>query len=438
LASVVGRQMGIKPKQYDDWLVIPNLWGAIIGRPGVMKTPAIQEPLQALHKLEDRARAHHDEEMTSHAANELVADERKKLNRELIKIALKKGDDPGRLALDAVQVQSEPARQRYLVNDTTVEKLGEILGGNPKGVLLFRDELTGFLKSLERDGRESDRAFYLESWNGNGRYTYDRIGRGTVEIEAACLSILGGIQPGPLSHYLRRMVRGGADDDGLLQRFQVAVWPDIVEAWVNHDRKPNMAARNDARAVYERLDGMNWAALGAQCDGDEIPFLHFSPDAQQGFNEWLADLEGRIRQSDEASIIEAHMAKYRSLGPSLALLIHLADGGQGPVNRTALTCAFAWVEYLESHARRIYAPAMLPAGAAAHALAKRLLAGELASGFTLRNIYMKGWHHLASREEAQEAVELLEDLDWIRGTRERTGGRPTMRYDVNPRIKASV
>ena len=198
---------------------MPNLWGAVVGRPGVLKTPAIQEPLKALDQLETLARNQYEAEIKEHEARQLVAEERKKVSREKIKKALKVGQDPTQEALEAVQEEDEPVRQRYLINDTTVEKLGEILNGNPRGVLLFRDELTGFLKSLDKDGREGDRAFYLEAWNGTGRFTYDRIGRGTIDIEAACVSILGGIQPGPLNHYLRRMAQGGVDNDGLLQRF---------------------------------------------------------------------------------------------------------------------------------------------------------------------------------------------------------------------------
>ncbi len=41
LAAVLGRKIGIRPKRHDDWLVVPNLWGAVIGPPSVMKTPAI-------------------------------------------------------------------------------------------------------------------------------------------------------------------------------------------------------------------------------------------------------------------------------------------------------------------------------------------------------------------------------------------------------------
>lgn len=42
LSSVVGRQVGIRPKRQDDWTVVPNLWGAVVGRPSLLKTPALQ------------------------------------------------------------------------------------------------------------------------------------------------------------------------------------------------------------------------------------------------------------------------------------------------------------------------------------------------------------------------------------------------------------
>ena len=49
--AVIGRQCGIFPKQHDDWLVIPNLWGAIVGRPGLMKSPALTQALKPLERL---------------------------------------------------------------------------------------------------------------------------------------------------------------------------------------------------------------------------------------------------------------------------------------------------------------------------------------------------------------------------------------------------
>lgn len=56
LGVIVGRKVGIRPKRQDDWLVVPNLWGAVIGRPSVMKSPAIREPLKVLERLEVEGR----------------------------------------------------------------------------------------------------------------------------------------------------------------------------------------------------------------------------------------------------------------------------------------------------------------------------------------------------------------------------------------------
>jgi Protein of unknown function (DUF3987) len=102
--------------------------------------------------------------------------------------------------------------------------------------------VSGFLHTMDRPGHEDDRAFYCEAWNGTGAYTYDRIGRGTLHIRAACVSVLGGIQPGPLERYLRD-VFGGRGDDGLIQRFQLAVWPDVAGRWQNVDRYPSTPRR---------------------------------------------------------------------------------------------------------------------------------------------------------------------------------------------------
>ena len=60
LGAVVGRQIAIRPRRLDDWAVVPNLWGGIVGRPGLLKTPALQEACRALTKLEVAAKGFAD------------------------------------------------------------------------------------------------------------------------------------------------------------------------------------------------------------------------------------------------------------------------------------------------------------------------------------------------------------------------------------------
>lgn len=437
LSALVGRKIGIRPKAKDNWLVVPNLWGMLVGRPGIMKTPALQEPMKPLNSLEKSASKQYDLALEEHKLATMIEEERQKQVRKQIADALKKKNDLKEITLkQEEQDLIKPVRQRYVVNDSTVERLGEILADNPNGILLYRDELIGFLKTLERTGQEGARAFYLESWNGTGRFTYDRIGRGTIDIEAACVSVLGGIQPGPLRYYLRDTLPGGSSDDGLIQRFQLAVWPDVPNTWKNIDRWPNTEARQQAYRIYEHLAKLHPESVGAIKEAEEeIPFVRFSEEAQEIFTEWRTELEHRLRTQEEHPAMEAHLSKYRSLVPSLALLIHLIDGQVSSVGKVATLQATAWAEYLESHANRIYSTGIGSDIEAARKLLKHLQKGDLPLPFTARDVYRHGWSGLATKEAAQQALELLEEYGYIRKAQVSTGGRPREEYEVHPMFR---
>src|SRR5262249_19048888 len=118
-----------------------------------------------------------------------------------------------------LRLKAEPttclSERRYVINDATIEKVGEILIGKPRGILLNRDELVGWFSSFQRSGREIDRAFYLESWNGTGSFNVDRIGRGSIHVPALTISILGGIQPDRLRSLFSGAMADGGEADGL-------------------------------------------------------------------------------------------------------------------------------------------------------------------------------------------------------------------------------
>ena len=436
LAAVVGRRIGIRPKRQDDWTVIPNLWGLVVGRPGVLKSPALQEAKKPLARLEAEAGAAYNLLKIEAEAEQEVLEQKRQVNKAKIRELLKQGGaDSAELAALVISAENTgPIRKRYVVNDTSIEKLGELLNENPNGLLAFRDELLGLLYNLERAGQEGAKQFYLESWNGNGRFVYDRIGRGTVEIDACCLSILGSIQPEPLQTYLLT-----APDDGLMQRFQLAVWPDSTRDWRNVDRWPDKTAKDAVWDVFKRLDSLVPLAIGATpIDDGDVPCLRFSEEAQQEFDQWRESLEKRLRTEDLSPAIETVLSKYRSLVPSLALLIHCVDHPDGgPVGITALIKACAWTEYLESHAQRIYSAKMAPAILSARALATKIKAGKLADQFSLKDVYRPGWSRLTTADQAQAAINALAELDWLRATATPgpvTGGRSRMLHTINPAI----
>ena len=55
-STLIGRKVRIHPKQKDCWEVIPNLWGAIVGRPSCRKSPAIREAFKPINNIIDMYR----------------------------------------------------------------------------------------------------------------------------------------------------------------------------------------------------------------------------------------------------------------------------------------------------------------------------------------------------------------------------------------------
>ncbi len=122
------------------------------------------------------------------------------------------------------------------------------------------------------------------------------------------------------------------------------------------------------------------------------------------------------------------------LVPSVALVLHLAEGNTGPVDLTSITKAIAWAKYLEAHAKRIYAPIVGADFVSARALAKKIEDKKLPPKFGLRQVYRHGWANLSTSEEARIAAEVLEDFNWIVRIREETEGRTATVYEANPLI----
>ena len=443
ISSLIGARAVVQPKAKDDWQVAPNLWGAVVGRPGVKKSPALGEALKPLNRLQ---------------ANEIEAWQLAHTAWELdCKVAAMQGDENERKAkglavkdpaaaralLEPVETPAEPLARRFIVNDATVEKLGELLQQNPWGTLSYRDELYSLLTSLDKQGQEGARGFYLQSYDGDKGYTFDRIMRGTVHIPRVCLAMIGGIQPGRIQEYVRGAVAGGSADDGLLQRFGLAVWPDVAGEFIHVDQWPDTPAKQTAWAVFERLAGLQPAS-------DTGPVVwRFDDAAQALFVEWLVPFEIEIRGDALHPAMVSHLSKYRKLIPALALVFAMIDtpDSGGVIHETELIRALAWGDYLRTHANRLYAAAVIPETAGARALLNKIRTGKLTDrdgvildSFTPRLVAQKCWAGLATPDAVRKAADVLADFDHLRLDVQQTGatgGRPSDRYRINPATLAT-
>ena len=435
LAAVIGRKVGVRPLKYDDWTVIPNLWGASIGNSGTLKSPAQAAVLAPIKKLAADAHDRYKNECTEYETKALLCQLKQSANKSAAKKQLQENgeaDVSGLLKPDVIG--DAPILKRYITNNSTYEALGDLLIQNPNGLLIESDELIGLLKQLDSNGQEPARAFYLTGADGDKGYTFDRIGRGqALHVPALCISIIGGIQPGVLSQYVRDAVGGGAGADGLLQRFGLMVYPDISKNWKEVDRYPDASVKEAMHQLVNKLDEFNPFEIGAESDEYcKVPFLHFDDKAQALFSEWRGSLEKRLRSGEEHESFVSHLSKYRKLIPSLALINHLCEQGYGAIDEKSLLRAIAYAEYLESHARRVYSFATRPDIDAAKTLLKRLSANKPDKPFTAREIRRRGWAGLETPSKAQAAIDLLVDYDHLIEVEiTETGGRPKCIYLMN-------
>jgi Protein of unknown function (DUF3987) len=241
-------------------------------------------------------------------------------------------------------------------------------------------------------------------------------------------------------------VADGSGADGLLQRFQCTVWPDVSGEWVNVDRWPDSAARKRAWQVFQgldRLDQPNLATIGADIERAEIPVLRFTPDAQKLFDAWRGELERRLRSTELAATpaYESHVAKYRSLMPSLALIWQMVDvvAGDSTSGRPSLDVArraAALVDFFDAHARRVYAIEIGKGDAEARALAEKIQAGVVYDGETVRDLYRPQWSNLRTPDAVERGIERLATLGWTRIEERQSGGRPERVLRLRPSFRS--
>jgi putative DNA primase/helicase len=444
LAGAVNRRATIQPKANDTgWVVVPNLWGGIIAAPGFMKSPVIQACTRPLHRIQAEWRWEHEAALADYAREKEECELRHSAWRDQFKASTKGNkaapERPGDAPL-------EPRLKRLIVNDATFEAMHQTMNENPAGILVIRDELTGWWSQLDRAGREGERAFCLQAWNGDTGHTIDRIGRGTIHVAACCMSMLGGIQPGRLRSYLADALKDGPTNDGLIQRFQLMVWPQTDPKWTFVDRAPDAESEAQAARVFRRL---------LELDAEGPTRFRFAPEAQELFIEWLTALEAKVRGDELHPALVSHLSKYRKLMPALALLFELADRAAAGVQHLGGVAAepadylcvslehtrqaAAWCDCLETHARRIYSCVTTPQMRAAQVLAEKIENRKVGANgfFSCRDVYLKGWSGLDSPEIVKLAVEVLQDAGWIQvesGESGPFGGRPSDRYRVNPKV----
>jgi len=343
LAGAIGNTRRIRVK--SDWIAPAVLWAALVGESGRLKTVVLKHVLAPVYRREG-------ETVKEHRA----ALDQYKAAMQAHKYALRDWERDGRAAGAPAPVEpSRPILERHLVSDTTVEALADRLQDAPRGVLLARDELAGWLRSFNqyKATRGADEAHWAEMFEASNLLVDRKVGeRATVCVPCAAVSIVGGIQP----DILRRSLMPEYRESGLAARLLMA-WPRRKpKRWT--ERELSASAVKRLSDIYARL----WTLAPVEVDGELGPLdLTLSADAKTLF----ADFVNRHGQEamDLAGDLGAAWAKLEGYGARLALVLELvawAEGlegdGRGPTEISAASVrdSLQIVEWAKSETRRIY------------------------------------------------------------------------------------
>ncbi|MCA9319499.1 MAG: DUF3987 domain-containing protein, partial [Planctomycetes bacterium] len=186
------------------------VWAFVVAASGSLKTPAFSAALEPILSEQKTAFLEYQEAMERHE------DE---LERWKAESKRRRGSDD---ESHHEPKPEPPACRRLYCADITIEALVDRLQGQPRGLLVYRDEASGWISSFDRYAKAQggEVAQWLEMHRA-GQVIVDRKSteKKVIFVPNAAISITGGIQPG----ILRDCLSGALFQNGLAARMLMAM-----------------------------------------------------------------------------------------------------------------------------------------------------------------------------------------------------------------------
>lgn len=333
LGSAIGNSRKVEVKQ--GWKESAAIYGAVVADPGTKKTPAQNVALEAIKKQESQLKRDHKERVRDY---EKRVREHEKDKRDAKKADGVEPEEP-----------EEPNMERAIVEDATVEALTDVLEGSPRGVMVVKDELASWTRSMDqyKSGKGSDRQFWLSAWS-NSYVSVDRRGRQEpLTLESPFVSVVGSIQPSVLPEIAE------GREDGMMDRFLFAYPESRSSRWSDHEITDE--AREGVRDLHQ---GLRKRHMQEDEYGEPVPALvALSPEARELFREASNDLRQEMdslgfpaRLKGPWSKLEGYLARFSLI---LAMARSVEHGGPERVEKQDVLRAVSLIGYFKNHARRV-------------------------------------------------------------------------------------
>jgi hypothetical protein len=337
--------------------------------------------------------------------------------------------------LDLLRTVERDAEARLLIGRATPRSLALRLRQHPAGLLLRRDDLSGWLDKLNRHlGDGGEREMWLAS-HGGRRYRIDRLEDAEcMDIPHLTVGILGAVAPDELAP----VVDGPS---GLCARF-LWCWPEPAPGYapapapIDNARQCDALRRILALAMTTRDDDAPAAGRidlsGAAAEAFD-PFVRGMKErAAEGFGgmgEWLGKAPGHcLRLATTLTLLDW------SLGP--------ANGEPQAIEREHVERAVRLVEsYFLPMARRTFGDAAIPEQELNAMTLARWLRERQSARFNAREARAQIRGRLRAAADMDRACATLVEAGLIRPHLARSGtskGRLRRDFEVNPAVRGPL
>lgn len=301
LGASIGRTRGLQVK--PGWVIHPNLYCALVARSGMGKSPCTNAILKPIHDREHAAYRDYQEALSLHDLK------MREWQSAFTKAQRTNQDLPEKPAL--------PKWSQVYVEDSTTQAVGTILQNNPRGVLWYRDELSGLLSDLGRydskGGDAGDKARLLSAYDC-GAWKVSRSTKDGLHIPHACVSIFGTVQPGLLPALFKQ--RDAIS--GFLPRFLfIRCEQTEPPLWSTESFCGEQAA-----LIHEYVE----QALQLAFASDETPhIIELSPRASEYAVSWYNNQVLAYWYQPALEQFEALAPKLRGVFFKLTLIMHILE-----------------------------------------------------------------------------------------------------------------
>ncbi len=374
-AGALGNSRALRLK--EGYTEGPRLYAALVGPPSSAKSPVLKLLAQPFLRRQVQAKSCFTEDLRLFAADEAASAEEPRrdrghsasspflaeMDRQRAEARRALSELPGAERTPWPRPERtrrrKPQLARCFTDDTTVEALARILQENPRGFVIVRDELTGWVLGMNqyKGGRGHDRQFYLSAWSGQPSVV-DRKGQADnlpILLPQPLLCVLGGLPPDMLGALRDNLGR----QDGFLERMLFA-FPDPrpLGPWTGEGVGDAVLAAWDH--ILDYLHGLQMTTDAA---GEPTPReVGLTPAGlaawQRGYNALVA----AAQQPNGPENLDCYWSKLRSYGGRLALVLQYLAYAADPCRRQphaevvdapAVDGAWQLIAYFESTYRRV-------------------------------------------------------------------------------------